>query len=91
MRPPAEFVEGFQSFWNAPSLQAVARSLEEREADEPFSHLASRSIAAAGHHQRHGVNKLDELNPSYVRAAPSIRPPHVLSAFPYIDGPDDRY
>jgi glycolate oxidase len=38
-----------------------------------------------------GVNKLDELSPSYVRAAPSIRPPHVLSAFPYIDGPDDRY
>jgi glycolate oxidase len=38
-----------------------------------------------------GVNRIDELNPSYVRAAPSIRPPHVLSAFPYIDGPDDRY
>ena len=38
-----------------------------------------------------GVNKLEELSPSYVRAAPSIRPPHVLSAFPYIDGPDDRY
>ena len=38
-----------------------------------------------------GVNPLDELNPSYVRPAPSIRPPHVLSAFPYIDGPDDRY
>ncbi len=38
-----------------------------------------------------GVNRLDELNPSYVRAAPPIRPPHVLSAFPYIDGPDDRY
>ena len=38
-----------------------------------------------------GVNKLSELNPSYVRPAPSIRPPHVLSAFPYIDGPDDRY
>jgi len=38
-----------------------------------------------------GVNTLDELNPSYVRAAPPVRPPHVLSAFPYIDGPDDRY
>ena len=38
-----------------------------------------------------GVNRLDELNPSYVRAAPPVRPPHVLSAFPYIDGPDDRY
>jgi isopentenyl diphosphate isomerase/L-lactate dehydrogenase-like FMN-dependent dehydrogenase len=38
-----------------------------------------------------GVNTLDALNTSYVRAAPPIRPPHVLSAFPYIDGPDDRY
>ena len=38
-----------------------------------------------------GVNRMDELDPSYVRAAPPVRPPHVLSAFPYIDGPDDRY
>ena len=38
-----------------------------------------------------GVNRLDELDPSYLRAAPPVRPPHVLSAFPYIDGPDDRY
>jgi len=33
-----------------------------------------------------GVNTLAELNPSYLRAAPSVRVPHVLSAFPYIDG-----
>jgi hypothetical protein len=26
-----------------------------------------------------------------LRAAPPVRPPHVLSGFPYIDGPDDRY
>jgi len=38
-----------------------------------------------------GVNTLAELNPSYLRAAPPVRVPHVLSAFPYIDGPDDRY
>jgi glycolate oxidase len=38
-----------------------------------------------------GVNKLEELNPSYVRAAPPVRTPHVLSAFPYIDEPDNRY
>src|SRR4051812_8937697 len=38
-----------------------------------------------------GVNTLRELDPSYVRAAPPVRPPHVLSAFPYIDGPDDKY
>jgi isopentenyl diphosphate isomerase/L-lactate dehydrogenase-like FMN-dependent dehydrogenase len=38
-----------------------------------------------------GVNTLSELNPSYLRAAPPVRPPHVLSAFPYTDAPDDRY
>jgi glycolate oxidase len=38
-----------------------------------------------------GVNKLSELNKSYLRPAQPVRPPHVLSAFPYIDGPDDRY
>ena len=38
-----------------------------------------------------GVNTLGELNASYLRAAPSVRTPHVLSAFPYIDPPDDRY
>jgi glycolate oxidase len=38
-----------------------------------------------------GVNRVAELDPSYVRPAPPVRPPHVLSAFPYIDGPDDKY
>jgi isopentenyl diphosphate isomerase/L-lactate dehydrogenase-like FMN-dependent dehydrogenase len=38
-----------------------------------------------------GVNTLSELDPSYVRPAPPVRSPHVLSAFPYIDGPDDKY
>jgi glycolate oxidase len=38
-----------------------------------------------------GVNRLDELDPSYVRAAQPVRPPHVLSAFPYVEAPDDRY
>jgi glycolate oxidase len=38
-----------------------------------------------------GVNTLSELNATYLRPAPSVRPPHVLSAFPYIDAPDDKY
>jgi isopentenyl diphosphate isomerase/L-lactate dehydrogenase-like FMN-dependent dehydrogenase len=38
-----------------------------------------------------GVNRVDELDPSYLRAAPPVRQPHVLSAFPYVDPPDDRY
>ncbi len=49
-----------QSFWNAPSMQAVALRLAERGADEPFSKLSKRAIAATRHHQRHGVNRLDE-------------------------------
>ena len=32
-----------------------------------------------------GVNRLDELDPSYLRAAPPVRQPHVLSAFPFIE------
>ena len=48
------------TFWNAPSLQAVATRLEEHHPDEPFSHLAWHAIVAARHHQRHGANKLNE-------------------------------
>ena len=47
-------------FWNAPSLSAVERHLEEHHPDEPFSHLAYHSIASSRHHARHGVNKLNE-------------------------------
>jgi isopentenyl diphosphate isomerase/L-lactate dehydrogenase-like FMN-dependent dehydrogenase len=38
-----------------------------------------------------GVNRLDELNPSYLRAVQPTNPVHVLSAFPFIDPPDNRY
>ena len=38
-----------------------------------------------------GVNRYDELDASYLRATQPVRPPHVLSAFPYIDPTDDRY
>ena len=56
-RRAARFLE---SFWNAPSMQAVAVRLAERAADEPFSRLAQRAIASARHHQRHGAHRLDE-------------------------------
>src|SRR5688500_17580605 len=52
------------SFWNAPSLQAVATHLEDQHPDEPFSHLAYHAIVAARHHQRHGANKLNESGSS---------------------------
>jgi biopolymer transport protein ExbB len=48
------------AFWNAPSLQAVATSLEQQHPVEPFSHLTWHAIVAARHHQRHGAHKLDE-------------------------------
>jgi glycolate oxidase len=38
-----------------------------------------------------GVNRFDELDGTYLRAAHPVRPVHALSAFPYIDAPDDRY
>jgi biopolymer transport protein ExbB len=48
------------SFWDAPSLNAVASHLDSHPADEPFSNLAQQAIVAARHHQRHGANKLNE-------------------------------
>jgi glycolate oxidase len=38
-----------------------------------------------------GVTKCAELDPSYLRAAPSVTPPHVLSAFPLLEIEDYRY
>lgn len=51
-------------FWNAPSLDAVASHLADRHPDEPFSHLAYHGIAASRHHERHGVNRLNEAGSS---------------------------
>jgi biopolymer transport protein ExbB len=47
-------------FWDAPSLQAVERHLEEKHPDEPFSHLAYHAIVSSRHHARHGANRLTE-------------------------------
>jgi len=52
------------TFWNSPSLQAVAAHLEQQHPDEPFSHLAWHGIVASRHHQRHGANKLNESGSS---------------------------
>ena len=56
-RRSAGFLE---DFWNAQSVGAVQRHLEERHPDEPFSHLAWHAIVASQHHQRHGANRLNE-------------------------------
>jgi biopolymer transport protein ExbB len=47
------------TFWNAPSLEAVERHLDEHHPDEPFSHLAHHAIASSQHHARHGADRLD--------------------------------
>ncbi len=49
-----------ETFWNAASVGAVQRHLEERHPDEPFSHLAWHAIVASQHHQRHGSSRLNE-------------------------------
>lgn len=48
------------TFWNAPSLAAVERQLEEQHPNEPFSHLAYHAIVSARHHARHAANRLNE-------------------------------
>jgi biopolymer transport protein ExbB len=47
-------------FWNAPSLDVVAAKVEQQHPDEPFSHLVYHAIAASRHHERHGINRLNE-------------------------------
>jgi biopolymer transport protein ExbB len=61
------------SFWNSPSLQAVATHLEDQHPDEPFSHLAWHAIIATRHHQRHGANKLNESGSSAEFVTRSMR------------------
>ncbi|SEQ01166.1 outer membrane transport energization protein ExbB (TC 2.C.1.1.1) [Solimonas aquatica] len=56
-RRSAKFLE---FFWNAPSLREVAIHLDDAHPQEPFSHLAYHGIAASRHHERHGVNRLNE-------------------------------
>lgn len=51
-------------FWNAPSLDVVAAHLEHQHPVEPFSHLAYHGIAASRHHERHGINRLNEAGSS---------------------------
>jgi biopolymer transport protein ExbB len=35
-----------ETFWNAPSINAIESQLEERHPDEPFAHLAWHAVAA---------------------------------------------
>jgi biopolymer transport protein ExbB len=48
------------SFWNAPSMDAVAKRVEQRHPDDPFSHLAYHGILAARHGERCSPVRLEE-------------------------------
>jgi biopolymer transport protein ExbB len=48
------------AFWDAPSLEAVERGLEEHHPDDPFSHVAYHAIVSSRHHGRLGANRLNE-------------------------------
>ncbi len=52
------------AFWNASSLAAVEKHIEDRHPEEPFSHLAWHAIVSSRHHERHGVNRLNEAGTS---------------------------
>ena len=56
-RRTAKFLE---FFWNAPARDVVAAKMEQQHPDEPFSHLVYHAIAASRHHERHGINRLNE-------------------------------
>jgi biopolymer transport protein ExbB len=60
MRTRARSAKFLEFFWNAPSMAEVARRLEDKHPDEPFSHLAYHGIIAVQHHERHGANRLNE-------------------------------
>jgi len=60
-RKSADFLD---AFWNAPSLAAVEKHIEDRHPEEPFSHLAWHTIIASRHHERHGANRLNEAGTS---------------------------
>jgi biopolymer transport protein ExbB len=46
------------SFWEAPSIGAVHKQLEQNPPDESFSQLAWHAIMAQRHHKQHGAKNL---------------------------------
>jgi len=65
------------TFWNAPSVQAVAMRLEEQHPDEPFSHLAWHAIVAQRHYDARiageGGQRLDDAGSAAEFLTRSIR------------------
>lgn len=51
-------------FWNATSLEAVAKEVTSHTTSDPFSHLTSHALHAQAHHARYGAAKLEEAGSS---------------------------
>ncbi|WP_020158697.1 MotA/TolQ/ExbB proton channel family protein [Methylobacter marinus] len=49
-----------QIFWDAASLDEVARYLEDHAPKEPFAYLTRHAMTAARHHAAHGAQRLHE-------------------------------
>ena len=50
-----------ESFWAAPSIDAVAAKLDgEAAAEDPFSQLAWHAVRAQRHHEQHGAKSLGD-------------------------------
>jgi len=56
-RRSAQFLK---AFWDAASLDEVARHLDRHAPNEPFAYLAWHAMAAARHHAAHGAHRLRE-------------------------------
>ena len=48
------------SFWAAPSVEAVASKLEDQPDRDPFSALTWHAVRALRHHEQHGAKSLGE-------------------------------
>lgn len=60
-------------FWNAASLQEVAKSLAKHSDKEPFTHLTYHAINAVNHHAAHGMQRLQEAGSSHEFLTRAIR------------------
>lgn len=56
-RRSAQFLK---TFWDAASLDEVARYLSQHAPSEPFAYLTWHAITAARHHATHGAHRLHE-------------------------------
>ena len=62
-----------QTFWSAPSVQAVSTLLSKEKVEGPFARLAEHAISSMRHHQRHASATLAESGTQHEFLTRSIR------------------